>query len=211
MNLTVFGPTGGTGSHLLIQALEAGHHVKAVARRPETVALSHERLEVIKGDVFDPPSLAGGISGADAVLSAIGSHNLKEPTTVYSAGTSAIVAAMKEAGVTRFVGVSATPVEPDSQKAFLERYFIHPLLYRFFGGGYDDMRKMETLLASSMCDWTVFRPPRLTDGEVTHKYRTAVDRPLARAWNLRRADLAAAMLASIDDTAVTHCAVTIAN
>lgn len=32
MRITVLGATGGTGGHLLCQALEAGHHVTAVDR-----------------------------------------------------------------------------------------------------------------------------------------------------------------------------------
>ena len=117
---------------------------------------------------------------------------------------------MDKEGVRRFVGISAGPVAPDSAKPFMDRHVIHPLLYRLFGGSYDDMRAMERLLAGSRLDWTVFRPPRLTSGPKTGRYRTAIDGPLPRARSVSRADLAGAMLAAVGDTATRRHAVAIA-
>lgn len=210
MKLTVLGPTGGTGEQIIRQALAAGHAVTAVARRPEAVTVSHPRLRVCPGDVLDPAWPAAGIAGADAVLSALGARVGRGPTTVYSAGTAAALAAMDTAGVRRFIGVTAVPAGPEAGKSALDRHVVHPLLRQFFGGGYDDMRRMEHLLAASQSDWTVFRPPRLTNKPLTGRYRTAVDAPLARARTVSRADLAAAMLAAIDDRALLRKAVTIA-
>ena len=117
---------------------------------------------------------------------------------------------MRDAGVRRFVGMTAVPVGPEDQKSALDRYLVHPLLHRYLGGGYDDMRRMEDLLAASDRDWTVFRPPRLTNGASTGRYRIAVDGPLPRARSVSSADLAAAMLAAAQDPALVGHAVTIA-
>ena len=54
MKLVVFGATGGIGSQVVAQALEAGHQVTAVARSASTIALRDENLEIIQGDVLDP-------------------------------------------------------------------------------------------------------------------------------------------------------------
>jgi putative NADH-flavin reductase len=54
MKLTVFGPTGGTGEQILRQALQAGHRVTAMARRPEAIAIAHPNLSVIQADVLNP-------------------------------------------------------------------------------------------------------------------------------------------------------------
>jgi putative NADH-flavin reductase len=211
VKLTVFGATGPTGREVVGQAMAAGHHVVAVARRPEAMEASNPLLEVIRGDVMDPESLPPAFAGTQAVLSALGARELKGPTKLYSQGTAAILSAMAAAGVTRFVGVTAAPVAPVPEKSALDRYIAHPLLWRFFGGGYADMAAMEELVARSECDWTIFRPPRLTNGAPTNHYRTIVGEPLSRCWNLRRADLAAAMLASLEDTSLTKRAVNIAN
>ncbi len=211
MRLTVFGPTGATGEQILRQALAAGHDVTAVARRPDALAITDPRLRVVPGDVLDPASpLRDGVGGADAVLSALGGRAMNRTTTVYSTGTAAVLAAMRETGVHRFIGITAAPTGPDDQKSALNRYVVHPLLHRFFGGDYDDMRRMEDMLAMSDREWTVFRPPRLTDSAFTGRYRTAVDAALPRAWTVSRADLAAAMLAAVHDPALVGHAVTIA-
>lgn len=203
MNLTVFGPTDPTGAQIVRRALAAGHEATAVAP-------AGTRLRVVPGDVLVPVSLSDGVAGSDAVLSAIGVRRMGRPTTVYSAGTANVLAAMRDAGVRRFVGVTAIPVGPDDRKGAFDRYLLLPLLRRFFGGGYEDMRRMEGLLASSDRDWTVFRPPQLTDKAPTGRFRVAVDGPLPRTWSVPRADLAAAMLAAVEDPALVGHAVTIA-
>ena len=53
MKLIVFGSTGGIGRQVVAQALEAGHRVTAVARRPETLTIQHERLRVVRGDALE--------------------------------------------------------------------------------------------------------------------------------------------------------------
>lgn len=210
MRLTVFGATGATGAELVRQALASGHHVEAVARRPDAIAITHPHLTVSRADVLDPAWSVNQVKGADAVLSALGSRVMKQHTTVYSQGVAAIIAAMRHHGVRRFVGISAIPVGLEAHQSMLERRLMYPLLHRFFGGGYDDMRRMEQLLADSGLDWTLFRPPALTNGRRTERYRTAIDRRLPRAWSVSRSDLAHAMLAALDDTTVYRRAVAIA-
>lgn len=212
MKLTVFGPSGGTGQQIVAQALAAGHSVTAVARRPDAVEASGPGLrELVPADLSDAASLREAITGSDAVISALGSRAGNAPTTVYSEGTRAIVAAMKDVGVRRIITISAAPVAPNEQKSFVMRRVADPILYRFFGGGYDDMKRMEAVLAQSDSDWTAFRPPRLTDGRATGKYRMAVDAGLPRIRSISRADLAGAILRAVEDNAVVGHAVTISN
>jgi len=73
------------------------------------------------------------------------------------------------------------------------------------------MKRMEAIVAASDRDWTIFRPPRLVDRPATGKYRTAIDAPLSGAWRITRADLAAAMLAAVNDPTLIRHVVTIAN
>lgn len=66
---------------------------------------------------------------------------------------------------------------------------------------YADLTLMETALARSATDWTSVRPPKLTDGPLTGKYRTAVGGTPRSGRTISRADVAHAMLALIDDPA----------
>jgi putative NADH-flavin reductase len=210
MELAVFGATGGTGLALLRTALAAGHTVTAAARNPDRILVDDRRLRRVRADVLDPASLDGTLDGADAVLSALGTADGRRPTTVYSAGTGNILAAMRRRGTRRFVGVSALPVTPRTEVGALERLLVYPLLDRFFGESYADMGRMEELLRRSDVDWTVVRPPRLTDGPATGRYRLAVGHHLRGARTISRADLAAAMLQLVDDPASVGAAVGVA-
>jgi putative NADH-flavin reductase len=210
MELAVFGATGGTGLALLRTALAAGHTVTAAARNPDRILVDDRRLRRVRADVLDPASLDGTLDGADAVLSALGTADGRRPTTVYSAGTGNILAAMRRRGTRRFVGVSALPVTPRTEVGALERLLVYPLLDRFFGESYADMGRMEELLRRSDVDWTVVRPPRLTDGPATGRYRLAVGHHLRGARTISRADLAAAMLQLVGDPASVGAAVGVA-
>lgn len=209
MNLTVFGCTGGTGSRLIRAALDAGHIVTAAARDPSRLQISHERLRIVRADVLDPSSLTGTMDSADAVLSALGAAGNK-PTTVYSTGVANIVDAMHRAGVRRFIGVSALPVTPRGEVSALERLAVYPILYRLFGEAYADMARMEQVLSRSDIDWTIVRPPRLTDRPGTGRYRIAVNHHLRRGRTLSRADLATAMIRLLDHPPAVRATVGIA-
>ena len=74
MKLLIVGATGGTGRHLVTQALERGHQVTALVRRPSR-AEPRPGLTSAVGDVLDPGSLDRVMQGQEAVLSALG-HNL---------------------------------------------------------------------------------------------------------------------------------------
>lgn len=210
MQITLFGGTGGTGELLISAALEAGHTVTAPARDPSRIRVSNGRLRTVCADVLDPPSLEATVDGADAVVSALGWPGGREPTTVYSTGVANILDAMRRAGVRRFIGVSALPVTPRTEVGVVERLVVYPLLYRFFGAGYADMKRMEQLLRGSDVDWTVVRPPMLTNGPATGRYRTAINHHLRGGRTISRADLAAGMLHLLDDPHAVRATVGVA-
>jgi uncharacterized protein len=73
MRVTVLGATGGTGRHLVTQALERGHQVGAVVRDPGHAALpAHPHLTVYRGDVHDAASIADAIAPGSVVVSGLG-------------------------------------------------------------------------------------------------------------------------------------------
>ena len=70
MKLTIFGATGRIGGHLLTWAVDAGHDVHVLARRPEALR-PRDGLTVTGGDVLDPAAAGGrrgdhvrGVAGA---------------------------------------------------------------------------------------------------------------------------------------------------
>jgi putative NADH-flavin reductase len=200
MRLTVFGASGQTGRHLLTQALDAGHTVTAVVRDPTRLPIRHQRLQVVTADVLDPAAIQPAVAGADAVISALGPHPPRNRSSIMSAATASILAAMRATATSRLVVVSAAPVATDDRGTTLPyRLLGGPLLRLLLGGLYADMASMEEAVRRSGTDWTILRPPWLSDGSRTGTWRQAKDGNLRGAARISRADLAEAILACLDD------------
>ncbi|MGK8491595.1 NAD(P)-dependent oxidoreductase [Nocardia asiatica] len=200
MRITVFGANGPTGRLLTGQALAAGHQVTAVTRQPGSFPVHHARLAVVGADVLDPPAVDAAVAQSDAVLSTLGVPAGKEPISTYSRGAAHIVAAMQRHEVRRLAVVSSSGVDPHpySDGGILFNRVLLPYVTQVLGKTlYDDMRRMETLVRASDLDWTIVRPsglyhlPSVTDYTIIEGH--------ADGRFTSRTDLAASMLAVLDD------------
>lgn len=113
MRIFLTGGTGFVGSHLLRRLLRDGHQVRAL-RRTGALFSSAERdqpqLETVEGDIFSS-DLASRIAGCDAVIHLVGIIMEQGRNTfeaVHHLGTRNVVRAASEAGVRRFVLMSAS-------------------------------------------------------------------------------------------------------
>jgi putative NADH-flavin reductase len=131
------------------------------------------------------------------VISTIGVTS-RAPTTLYSEGMRHIIRAMHTADVTRLIAVSASPMSSDDGDTLTTR-LLKRLLWVLFRPVYSDMARMEDEIRQSGLDWTIVRPPRLTDRPATGRYRTAINRGVRRGNFIGRADLAGAILTLLDD------------
>ena len=210
MKLTIFGATGGTGTCLTTQALAAGHSVTAVVRDPARLAVpAHPRLDVVTADVLDPASITPAVDGADAVLTAVAPPGTG-PSTLRQDSTRSIIQAMQKTGIRRLLEVSGSVVTDEGESPYL-RYLLKPVARRtFLRHVCADMRRGEDQIRDSDLDWTIFRPPSLTDQPAQGTYRTAIDRNLPHGFSISRADLAACMLTLLDDPATVHRHISIA-
>jgi putative NADH-flavin reductase len=212
MRLTVFGATGGVGGHVVRQALERGDHVTAVVRDPARLRVRHDRLDVVVADLTDPRALAvaPAVAGSEAAISAVGPRNRRD-AGVATAATRTIIAALATTGVRQFVAVSAAPVGPvPPGEGLVTRRVLLPLLRHVFAGVYADLATMEDEIRRSGLDWTIVRPPRLTDGPLTGRYRLAPENVRA-GRTISRADVADAMLSALDDVEQVNRAVGVAS
>jgi putative NADH-flavin reductase len=215
MRLTIFGATGGTGTCLTEQALAAGHEVTAVVRDPARLTVRQSpaftaRLQVSTADIMDPATIIGAVAGADAVLTAIGPSGTGV-TTVSQDSVRSIIAAMQKAGARRLLTVSGSIVADEGESPYL-RYLLKPVARRtFLRHVCADMRAAEAEVEATDLDWTIMRPPRLTAGPATGRYRMRIDGGLPRGLTVSRADLAACMLSAIGDPAAVGKHIAIAN
>src|ERR1700722_11074924 len=116
MKIAVIGAAGRTGRQVVRQALDRGHAVVAVARSPERLDISGDRLTVAAADVRDADALAAALVGADAIVTTFGAAAGRKPTDVYSAGITNVLAAMDTNGVRRLAVISASPAGPRAEQ-----------------------------------------------------------------------------------------------
>jgi putative NADH-flavin reductase len=210
MRLAVVGATGHTGGHVVTQAVARGYEVLALARRPDAVAVPDTAVEARFVDVLDDQGVAEALAGADAVVSTLGIGTSREPTVTYSQGVRNILAAMSSNGIGRLVVTSAAPAGPREDQPFIERRVVMPILERFFGATYRDMRRMEATLGCSEVPWVALRPPRLLDKPATGTYRMAAH-PIRGARSLTFPDLATALLDALERPGLAGTALYVAN
>jgi putative NADH-flavin reductase len=210
MRLTIVAATGGIGRQLLEQAVAAGHAVTAVVRDPGKLTPSGNAVRVVQADLAtaEPAALQAAVAGADAVLSGLGPRPMAK-AGVAEQGTRALVQAMQACRVRRILVVSAAPISTvaspgrltppryDPGEGFFTRTLLTPFMKTVLRERYYDLALMEDVLRASDLDWTILRPPRLTNGPLTGRYRTAFGRNLRSGDVISRADVAHAMLAAV--------------
>jgi uncharacterized protein YbjT (DUF2867 family) len=211
MNITVFGASGGIGSHVVDLASQRGHQVRAVYRiAPQDPPAGAEVL--LAPDILAPGVAIKAVSGADVVVSAVGPnfatrHNprtaMTSPPDLHQQVARTLISALQAtAAPARLITVSTASMGPaDNVMGPGPR-----LLFRFMrtvpmpnlGRVGRDLIAMEAELAASGLDWYALRPVKLTDGPLTRAVR-ASDRFTMKG--ISRADVAWHILALAEDPA----------
>lgn len=189
----VLGAAGGIGRQVVEVALAEGWRVTAVLRTPAKLDLSHPLLTIVKGDVLDAATFENYLTGASVVVSAIGvSGGLggDKPTTLYSDGAGCVLEAMRRRGARRVFVISASAIEISPVLPAIVRFAAKNILQKLLRHMYADLGVMESRVTESGVDWTIVRPPRLTNKPVTGKYRFAVNAWLKNSLSISRADVA---------------------
>lgn len=209
MKIAILGATGQTGGHALRLALDAGYHVRALARTPAKITTTHERLEVVQGDATNADDSATLIAGCDAVIAALGPPGLGT-TTLRQDAARAVTAAMSQAGVKKLVWLSALGVGDNIAQARRTSIFAVLFMRTLLKKTYRDANAAEQVLFASGLDYVVCRPPELTNKPARGRIdEIPEDRKLPRL-SIPRADVAAWMLraatvSTFDRQAVTIC------
>ncbi|NCP11731.1 MAG: NAD(P)H-binding protein [Sphingomonadales bacterium] len=157
--IAITGATGFVGSTLVDLAVARGHHVRALTRRPQP---DRPGLTWIAGALDRRDALAELVDGADAVIHVAGAVNARDRAGFAAAniaGTEAVAAAAREAGIARFVHVSSLSArEPGISD------------YGWSKAG------AETAVMAGGLDWIIVRPPAIygpRDTEMLEMFRLA--------------------------------------
>jgi putative NADH-flavin reductase len=197
MRLLILGATGGTGRALLEQARTRGHGVTAFVRSPQKLGGPHDGVTVLRGDPLNVTELRAVLPGHEAVLSALGAPGPGRTTILRDSGR-ATVEAMHAAGTRRLLVVSVAALFDNA--GFVPALFRRTILRNIVA----DAAEMERAIMDSDLDWTIARPPRLTNGPLTKRYRVADGRlPRGKIW-VSRADVADFLLNELEDRRHIH-------
>ena len=178
----VFGATGNTGKRVVPLLLAAGHSVRAFARSPGKLQVSHDRLQVVQGDVGDAEAVRAAIKGAQAVISLVGGplgdksfHGGVLPPFI-----KAVHVGMREHGVKRLlVQTGAASVVRGEKFNFLKHVLVRQIDGRKRGdhGCHVDndeaIRYLET--SGGDIEWMVTRPPLIVAKPSEGKKVVALD------------------------------------
>lgn len=116
MKVFLTGASGFVGSHMLRRLLRDKYEVRALVRRPGSLAgnSSQSRLEEVAGDI-NSPRLHEQLAGCDAVINLVGIIQERGRATfeaVHHLGTKNLVEAAHAGGIKRFVQMSALGARP---------------------------------------------------------------------------------------------------
>jgi putative NADH-flavin reductase len=208
MKLLILGATGATGLQVVSQAVERGHTVTAFVRNAGPLEKFGNRVAVVRGNLLESAELGQVLNGQEAVLSAFGPRLpiAKADADLLQRFAIALTTGMQVAGVRRVV-IEST--------AFLFKDALFPPAHLFgrlfFPGVVRDATEMENIVSKSGLDWTLVRPPELTNKPFTGKYRTKIGHLPRFGFNISRADVADFMIKASENHASIQKIIGLAN
>ncbi len=151
MRVLLTGATGYVGSYVLRKLLRQDHTPRCLVRGAASdLVLQNDALEVVAGDVTNPASLDGAFADCDAVIHLVGIIEERPATgitfdRIHVDGTRHVVDAARDAGIDRFVHMSANGARPEDGTAYQRTKWA-----------------AEQIVADAGFDhWTIFRPSLL--------------------------------------------------
>lgn len=198
MKVAMIGATGYVGSRMMIEALQRGHEVTAIARNLEQLP-PVPQLHAVRGDVYDQNEIAALVAGHDAVIDAFhpgwGTPDSGERLL---SGEQAIIAAVKQAGIARLLMVgSAGTLE------------IAPRLDLLDTGEFTEEMKatarasravLQQMRSEEELQWTMLTPPAvLQPGQRTGSFRLDDDQLITDEQGLSNISLEDYAVAMIDE------------
>ena len=159
MRIAVIAANGRLGKAFVEAALKAGHSVRGGVRGENTLA-PHPLLEIVSCDATKPEDLKLLLQGVEVVVSAIG-HVKGSASDVQTVATKAIVEAMTELGIKRYVDVTGTGVRFAGDKITLIDRFLNMGVGIMDPSRVRDGREHQEVLKASGLDWTTIRVLKL--------------------------------------------------
>ncbi|MCI2422362.1 NAD(P)H-binding protein [Saccharopolyspora sp. K220] len=201
MRVTVFGATGGIGRLVVQQLLDDGHQVTALVRTPAKLTLTYPNLTVVIGQLSDRDAVQQAVTGADAVISALGPSLKRSATgTPLADGTRIIVQAMEKEKVARFIGLATPSLADPRDKPHWKHKVLPVMAQLMFPNALAELKGMTEAVTSSDLDYTIARITNPTNKPATGRIRSGFLGHDRIGSVMSRADIAAFLTAQLADT-----------
>jgi uncharacterized protein YbjT (DUF2867 family) len=193
MEVAVVGGHGKIALRLLRLLSERGDRARGLIRNPDHAAdVEATGATAVGADIenLDADAIATSIAGVDAVVFAAGAGPGSGPArklTVDYGGAVKLIDAARLSDVSRYLIISAIGVShPENWSDQMRPY-------------YEAKADADRELAASGLDYTIVRPGGLTDDPGTGLIEAAVELPVERYGQISRDDVAATLLACLDE------------
>jgi putative NADH-flavin reductase len=158
--IAILGASGRLGRQLVRKALDAGHRVVAFVRFPIFLRLSHTALTIVRGDAKDEKALKLALKDVEVVITVLGPDAGLAPDSTKRAA-SAVISAMKSAGVKRLVWQTGSGVPYMGETLFGSRRAMQRALGLFGPAAMEKVDEALRLVMESNLDCTVVRFSRI--------------------------------------------------
>jgi putative NADH-flavin reductase len=188
MNITIIGASGGIGLETVKRGLNRNHSITTLSRS-EIEIQEKKSLNMLLGDATNKIDLVNAIQKADALIITLGTGKNMKATTLFFFFLKLIVEIHNENKITIPV-IFITGFGAGESGKYVT-WLVKIFLKYFLKDVYADKTKMEEIITNSDLNWTVVRPGRLLDKELTEKYR--IENKLYKGINIggiNRADVA---------------------
>lgn len=166
--IAILGATGMTGEAAVLEALQRGYSVHALARVSSKMKIDDPALKVIEGSADDLSVIVELLTDCSAVISTLGPGFDKEIARkmISATATKNVIQAMNQLKIKRYIVMSGAsvvmPGDRTTSFANIVTRFVFPFL---LGDILKDKYFEYQLLERSNLDWTLVRCPRLREAK----------------------------------------------
>lgn len=183
MKIAIFGASGKTGRHVVIQALEKGCSVNAFVRDPSKLQIDDPNLKFFVGDVLKPNTFGHALMDVDVVVVTLNG--------LMAEGIKNIVSEMRLRHVKRIILLSSYPMSGSSEGInYLKSSGMDQQKIESIMPTIKDKKTQEELVMESNFIWTIIRPTFLKDEPKTGNYQVKQNAEFDIKNGINRADVA---------------------
>lgn len=172
MKIVIFGANSPTAQLLINKLLDQPKNdIIAMVREVNSKLIEKPGIKYLKYQLNELDQHSQALADANVWITFIGASGLlkaRKVSTLYSNSAQLIIKAAKKLNPKRVLWISSSGVVEQPNDGFFFKRILKPL---FLENMYKDMLVMEELIQKSDLNYTIVRPPYLTQGTTIQKVR----------------------------------------